>query len=247
MPIFDSHIYLEGCALPGVNQNAAQISQMLAQRGIERAVLLSARAARVDPLSGNRILKTMLEQSEGLYGSVTAHLNRVDASLQAIKEMLGTKRFLSLTLTTQEDSAPHPMLAEEILNTCRRYHKPIYIYTPNAACAEAGLHLAQQFNTLKFVFLGMGGHDWRAAIAAAHSASNIMLETSGPLDRAKIPAAIAGIGAHRLLFGSAMPYLDPSAALGLLEDADLSPAELRRIQQDNAMKLFEIGAVETTQ
>ena len=244
MPIFDSHIYLEGCALPGVNQNAAQVSQMLGQRGIERAILLSARAARVDPVSGNRILKAMLEQSEGLYGSVTAHLNRVDASLQSIKEMLGTKRFLSLTLATQEDTAPHPALAEEILNTCRRYHKPIFIYTPNAACVEAGAALAARFSTLKFVFLGMGGHDWRAAIAAAHSASNVMLETSGPLDRAKIPAAIAGCGAHRLLFGSAMPFLDPAAALGLLEDADLSPADLNRIQQANAMKLFDISAVE---
>ena len=245
MPVFDSHIYLEGCALPGVNQNAAQISQMLTQRGIERAILLSARAARVDPISGNRILKAMLEQSEGLYGSVTAHLNRVDASLQSIKEMLSNKRFLSLTLATQEGTAPHPALAEEILNTCRRYHKPIFIYTPTAACVEVGVHLAQKFNTLKFVFLGMGGHDWRAAIAAAHSTSNVMLETSGPLDRAKIPAAIEGAGAHRLLFGSAMPYLDPAAALGLLEDADLSPADLRRIQQDNAMKLYDINAIET--
>ena len=41
-----------------------------------------------------------------------------------------------------------------------------------------------------------------------------------------------------------MPYLDPAAALGLLEDADLSPADLNRIQQANAMKLFDISAVE---
>ena len=245
MPTFDVQTYLEGHILPGLNQNAGQVMQMMQERGIERALLISARAAQVDPQSGNRILKAMLDQSEGLYGALTAHLNRVDSSLQAIKELLNHRKFLAVLLTATDRHTPlPPLLADEILNSCRRYHKPILVHTPNAACVQAALHLAQNYTTHKFVFLGMGGSDWRGAIAAAHSAVNIYLETSGPLDRSKIPAAIASVGAHRVLFGSGMPYLDPAAALGLLEDSEIAPADKRRIVHENAARLFNIAELE---
>ena len=41
MPIIDCQVYLEGNVLPGVNQNAAQLSGLLQSRGIERAIVLS--------------------------------------------------------------------------------------------------------------------------------------------------------------------------------------------------------------
>ena len=50
MSVFDIHAYLEGYPIPGINQNTMQVLQVLQQRGIERAILLSARAARVDSL-----------------------------------------------------------------------------------------------------------------------------------------------------------------------------------------------------
>ena len=92
---------------------------------------------------------------------------------------------------------------------------------------------------LKVVFLGMGGPDWRAAIAAAHACTNVMLETSGHLDRAKIPAAEEVIGAHRVLFGSDAPHTDAAAAVGLVEDSDLTDDARARILGDNARRLFD--------
>jgi predicted TIM-barrel fold metal-dependent hydrolase len=245
MPIFDTHTYLEGYILPGINQNATQVKQTLQARGIDRALLFSARAAQVDPLSGNRILKVMLEQESGLYGCLVAHLNRVDASLQAIRDLASDRRFIGVMLTSTNPNEPlHPLVADEVLNACRRYQKPIFLPTPNAACVETALHLAKTYSMHKFVFLGMGGTDWRTGIAAAHQATNVFLETSGALDRTKIPAAIETIGSHRILFGSSMPVLDPAAALGLLIDSEVSPADLRRIQNDNAIKLFNIADIE---
>ncbi|HZO91984.1 MAG TPA: amidohydrolase family protein [Chthonomonadaceae bacterium] len=245
MPIFDTHVYLDGYILPGINQNAAQVAQLLQARGIERALLFSSRAARVDPLSGNRILKVMLDQGQGLYGCLVAHLNRVDASLQAIRDLMSERRFLGVMLTsTHPDEPLHPLVADEVLNACRRYQKPIFLGTPNAACVEVALQLAKTYSMHKFVFLGMGGADWRTGIAAADQATNIYLELSGALDLVKIPAAIEAIGAHRLLFGSGSPYLDPAAALGLIQDSNLSPADQRRILHDNAAKLFNLNAIE---
>ncbi len=241
MPIFDSHISIEGNPIPGINQDGSQIAQLLRARGIEGGLVFSARAARADPLSGNHILKKLIEQQEGLYAGLTAHLNRVDASLQAIRELMSGKRFLSVLLTSTHPNEPlHPILADEVLNACRRFQKPIMIKTPNAACVESALHLARTYNMHKFVLIGMGGPDWRTGIAAAHQAPNIVLETSGVLDRAKVPAAIEVLGAHRVLFGSGMPHLDPAAALGLLDDSDISVNDRRRILHDTAAKLFNL-------
>lgn len=245
MPVFDVHVYLEGYLIPGINQNAAQISQLMQARGIERSILLSARAAQADPLSGNRILKAMVDQGPGLFACLVAHLNRVDASLQAIRDLMPLRRFVGVALTSTQPNAPlQPLVADEVLNACRRYQKPVFLYTPNAACVEVGLHLAKTYNMHKFIFLGMGGADWRTGIAAAHQSVNIHLEISGAMDRTKVPAAIETIGSHRILFGSGLPQLDPVAIMGLLEDSGVSAFDQRRIVHDNAAKLFNLDDIE---
>lgn len=248
MAIFDVNMQLEGYVVSGINQNAGQIMQFLQIRGIERAMLYSARAACADPLSGNRMLKATLDQSQGLYGCLVAHVNRVDASLQAIKDLLSGRKFLGVSLVSDDVNRPMPpLLADEVLNACRRYQKPVFLPTPNAACVEAGLHLAKTYNMHKFVFLGMGGADWRTGIAAAQQSVNILLEISGALDRAKIPAAIEAIGSHRILFGSGMPTLDPVAAIGLISDSGITVGDQRRIMHDNMARLVALDDVESVE
>jgi predicted TIM-barrel fold metal-dependent hydrolase len=109
---------------------------------------------------------------------------------------------------------------------------------------QVALQIAKTYSVQKFVFLGMGGMDWRTGIAAAQQATNIFLETSGPLDRAKLPAAVEAIGAHRVLFGSGSPYLDPAAAIGLVSEAEISPQAQRNILYENAARLFNIEEIE---
>jgi len=241
MPVVDIHVELEGYAIPGINQNAAQVSQFMQARGIERSIVMSARAAQADPLSGNRILRAMVEQEPGLFACLVAHLNRIDASLQAIRDLMSLRRFVGVALiSTNPAEALHPLVADEVLNACRRYQKPVMLFTPNAACVQVGLHLAKTYKMHKFIFLEMGGADWRTAIAAAHQATNIHLEVSGAMDRAKVPAAIEAVGSHRVLFGSGMPGIDPVAVLGLIEDSGISPNDQRRILSENAVRMFNL-------
>lgn len=241
MSIIDCHVYLEGCPIPNSNQTARSLAELLAGRGIDRAIVISNRAARIDPLSGNTILKNMLEQTQGLYGCLTAHVRSQEASIQAVRDLLGHRRFLCVLLTGDDPEEPlYPLSADEILNACRRYQKPIYLHAPNRACVEVAIEFAKRYHMHRFVLLGMGGRDWRAALLAAQQASNIFLETSGILDLARIPAAIDAVGSHRLLFGSGLPQYDPAAALGLLEDAEISSSNRRRILEENAEKLFQL-------
>ncbi len=245
MPTIDSNIVLEGSVIPGKFHSAQDLSTLLTERGIDIAVARSARAAMVDPTAGNRILKSVLDMNSSLLGCVTAHLGRPKASLDSIKEHLGSRRFVAVMLAGSHPQEPlNPLIAEEILNGCRRYQKPVYVNCPNAACVAAALTLAKAYTTHRFVLLGMGGQDWDSAVAAAHQSSNIYLDISGALDVRKIPTAIETIGINRLIFGSGLPVCDPMAFLGLLEDSNVRPNDRRRILYDNAEKLFGLDAAE---
>ena len=242
MAVFDCHTVVEGYPLGGVANTLEQLQAVLREAGVDQALVASRRAMCADPVAGNRILNAMLEKADGLYGCVVAHLNRVEESVLAIRDLLGSRRFLAVALQAAHPGDPLPVLvADEVLTACRRFQKPILVPATDARGVEVALQLAKQYSMHRFVFVGMGGADWRSAIAAAHQSVNITLETSGPMDRAKIPAAIATLGSHRILFGSGAPDCDPAAALGLLTDSEISEADMRRIVHDNAARLFNLG------
>jgi predicted TIM-barrel fold metal-dependent hydrolase len=246
LPIFDVHSFLGGSAIPGTANNAATITATMQARGVDNALLFSAHARNVDPIAGNRVLKAMIEQSPTLHGCLITHVNRLDASVSAMRELMANKKFLAMAIVGMLPDEPvHKIVADDIINAYRRYGKPLVFFARNAEMVNAALEIAKAYTMLKVVLIGMGGQDWRAGIAAAHATTNIMLETSGALDRAKLPAAVEAIGAHRILFGSGTPGVDAAAALGLIEDSNLSDDAKRRILHDNAHKLFGLDAANT--
>ncbi len=241
MTIFDSQSYVGPTVVPGVAANAASVVAAMEQRNIDGALLFSAYARDVDPIVGNRILKASLDQAPSLVGCLVTHANRVESSVAVLREMMSSKRIVAMAIVgAQAGQAVSLLMAEEILGAYRRYGKPVCLYTPDAEAVEHGLTIAREHAMLKFIFLGMGGADWRSAVAAAHSCTNILLETSGAMDRAKIPAALDAVGTHRVLFGSASPEMDAAAALGLLQDCELSDDARRRVLGENARRLFAL-------
>lgn len=244
MPVFDMHTYLGGSTIPGISTNPKGIVEEMKRRHVDGAVLLSAHARNVDPLAGNRILRAMTDQRPELYACLVAHENRSDVSLAAMHELMNGRKFVAMTVAPCRPGEPVTRLtAGEILNGYRRYGKPLYLHTPNAACVHAAAEIARAFPMLKVVFLGMGGSDWRQAIAVAQTATNVLLEISGSLDRAKIALAVEAVGPHRVLFGSGSPHMDPSAVAGLLEDARLSDEARQKILWGNAARLFDLEGV----
>ncbi|MGC8668292.1 MAG: amidohydrolase family protein [Chthonomonadales bacterium] len=241
MPVFDIHTFMGGSVVPGVSANAGAVLTEAASRSVDAVVLMSAHARRVDPIAGNRVLARMIEQAPHLYGCMLANTSRVEASTAVMRELMPQRKFVAMAIVSGRWNDPvRRLVADDLINSYRRYSKPLFLFTPTGEAVAAALEIARAYPMLKMVLLGMGGADWRAAVAAAHQCTNILLETSGALDRAKIPAAVAALGAHRILFGSGSPHLDPVAAVGLLDDSDLSEDVRRKILYDNAARLFGI-------
>jgi predicted TIM-barrel fold metal-dependent hydrolase len=224
-------------------QNASALTSTMSAAGVDRALVFSAHACLVDPLAGNRLVKAVVEQSPNLYGCLIGHLNRPESSLSAMRELMPRRRFLALAVvgTNREEPVTRSM-ADELLNAYRRYTKPIMVYALNSASVQGALEIARAYPMLRLIMLGMGGRDWREAVRAAHAATNIVLETSGALECAKLKCAVDTIGAHRIVFGSWSPHTGAPTALGMIEDAPISDDAKRRIMWDNAIRLFDLDA-----
>ena len=248
MQVFDVQAYFGGGLNPGVASNPNTITSAAKEREIDGVVLLSNHARFVDPLAGNRILRKIIERAPELYGCLVTHINRVDSSVAIMREQMGFRKFIGMAVAgTRIDEPVTKIVADDIINAYRRYGKPLFLFTPHGDAVHAALEIARGYPMLKLVLLGMGGTDWRTAIAAAHTSTNILLETSGAMDRAKLPAAVDAIGAHRVLFGSGSPHVDAAAVLGLIHDSGLSEDARRKILYENADKLFGLAAAEETE
>lgn len=242
MKILDVHGYLGPTIVPGAAASAAVVTSTMSARGVGGAVLMSRHAQNVDPIAGNRIVKAMVEQAPNLLACLVTHIGRVDASIEAMRELLGGRKFVAMAITGfRPGHTVEKMLADDILNAFRRFTKPLMLFTPNSESVHAAVEIAKSYPMIKVVLLGMGGAEWRTAIAAAQAVTNIYLETSGALDRAKIPSAVEAIGTNRIVFGSGTPHVDVSAALGLIEDSAISEEARRKILFDNAVRLFGLG------
>jgi len=100
---------------------------------------------------------------------------------------------------------------------------------------HAATRIATEFPAMRFLLLGMGGDDWRAAVAAAHHHLNIFLELSGSLDADKVSLASASLTPRKLLYGSGAPRRDPAQAQALVADAaGLTASDRSRILSLNA-------------
>jgi predicted TIM-barrel fold metal-dependent hydrolase len=102
--------------------------------------------------------------------------------------------------------------------------------------------LAAEASTVKMIVAHAGGDAYAECLALATKQLNLFLEPfTGGADLGKVEEAVAKIGAHRILFGTNFPTLNPGVALGMLADARISDTERAQILGGNAAKLFQVG------
>jgi hypothetical protein len=105
--------------------------------------------------------------------------------------------------------------------------------------------VAHQFPQTKII-LGHCGVTWRGyeqSFEVAADASNTFLDITGSQShRTIIERAVARLGAHRVLFGSDMPYLEAAMILGRILSARISDDDREKILRKNFMQLIEEGS-----
>lgn len=104
----------------------------------------------------------------------------------------------------------------------------------------AGLpQLARRYPRIPFVLLRRGFRESRSFAPLLGQLDNIYLDTSMMVDCCLLEKLVADFGSERLLFGSGLPFYEPSGALGLIIYARIGQNERKNILAGNWLRLQE--------
>lgn len=245
MAITDIHAEIGTTPLWGIPFTDANLQRSMQKYGVDKSIISSTIGNSCDFRRGNAQVAKIAQASPALLGCMVANINYPEQSQKDMHAYLSTDSFAAL-LVISGVRGQHVTLAEseEILNAHRRFIKPVYLHTPNQAAALAANEIAKAFPIMKFVLLQMGGEDWRMATVLAERTLNLVLEVSGSSSPDKIQFAVEHIGSHRMVYGSGLPYVDPSATIGLVQDAEITDADKRNILSGSARRVFGWGRAE---
>ena len=84
-----------------------------------------------------------------------------------------------------------------------------------------------------------GGYDWDRGCIVGTEHPNVYLDpASSCSERGMIEAAVAAVGAERVIFGTDLTYISPEATLYAVYDAEISETDKKTILCGNAARLF---------
>ncbi len=239
MPTFDVHAYYGATPFSSDMTTRESILATLRRAGLDGVALISGLAADCDFVAGNRQLREVVSPEDGLFGWVTLNAGYPVESQEEQRRHLNRRGIVGAALFGTLGRPVTLTEAREVLNAQRRYAKPVAIRVPDADAVHAARLIVAEFPAMRFVFLGMGGEDWRVAVAVAKQHLNIYLEVSGSLDVDKIAHASSVVTARKLLYGSGLPHGSPELTRALVESAPtLTRPDRSRILSENAAALL---------
>lgn len=225
------------------------IKATMRSRGITKVFVSSLLARRYDLVEGNRAVVGQVnrepesEDETDVLGWFVIHPARANEVIAQMREHLYSPRFVGAALYAdpQTGSLVTVSDAHELVTAFRRYGKPLLVEVPTVDAMRETIRIADDLAGVKIIASGMGGEDWREAIAMSNRAANLSLDISGVLVPEKIDYAIHVLhGTRKLLFASGAPHTDPSAILALLDELDLPQEDRERILHGNAERIFNL-------
>lgn len=247
--IVDAHAHYGDWYFPIKNPDAAEIRESMRRLGIDRAVFSSSSAIVYDFREGNRELAEVLKKAPEFSGYVAVNCNYLPESLREIDSYLSRKKetgFIGVKV--------HPQLAGRsfdcdeclaISEAAAKYDAPILIHTFGSPLESPRnvLRAAEKIPEAKFILAHMGGYSWEEGIAVGSLRKNTFLEICGTCtDTRKLRAAIAAVGAERVLFGTDSTLFAPEYVFGSIADMGLSEAEKRLVMGGNAERIFALDS-----
>jgi len=239
LAIIDSLAIL-GCGAPCAGEfGRDQLLRRMDQLGITHAIVASSLAISSDFVAGNAWLAEQIAGHRRLLGYAVVNTNHPEEAMQDMRRYLTKQQFRGLVMIEGRPDTPVSSAdAEELLNAYRRFAKPLLLFTPRRECVYAAADIAPKFELIKVVLVGMGGKDWRSAIAAARQHLNIHLQTTGEVSPSRIREGWAAVNGNRMMFGSGAPMTDPAVTLGMIREAGIPERDLHKLLFSNAEKTF---------
>ena len=262
-PAIDVHNHFgEIPALTASTRDVDAIERFADRAGFEYSVCSSYFAYYDDMDAGNREMLDKIAGRPRLLGSPVINPTHLEASVRWLDVFAENERLAHATITP--DTVPDLGGSDgymALFAAAAKRGVPIFYNGPNwdftrlpryptgvgyAPFVRGGSadHLAMFREVGRRhpdlpVIIGHGlGED---GIRLAADTPNVYLELSGSYPyRGVLRRAIDTVGADRIVFGTDMDLIVPAFALGIYQDADLSPEEDRLIMAENARRILRM-------
>ena len=140
---------------------------------------------------------------------------------------------------------PNDEVVYPIMEEARTAKVPVLIHSghPPFSLPWSIGELAENFRDVTIVMLHMGhGHGIyiKSAIEVARRFDNVFLETSGMPMHTKVKEAVELLGEERVMYGSDIPFHDPSVEIGRVCASGLARRQLEKVFYSNAKQLLRL-------
>ncbi len=247
VPIYDCHGHLGVHPdFPAYKHSLEEMVQVMDFLHIEVLAITSTLACYNDCPRGNAEVADVLKQyPQRFRGYVTVNPNPAG---EAVRELERWRHFHNPPLIKlHADLHKYPVSGPNYLpiwDYANQTHALVLVHTwdSDLNCGPLLLlPLAREFPQAKII-LGHAGVTWRGyeqSFEVAEAAPNTFLDIAGSQShRTIIERAVARLGAHRVLFGSDLPYLEASVSVGRVLSARISEEDKERILRTNFMRLL---------
>ena len=243
MKIIDVNAQIGTLPILGRQFSIDNLLHSMQKHEVMEAIISSTIGNNIDFVYGNKVISDVINKygnDAKLFGCVTVNCDYLEESQSEMRKYFYEDRFIALRLTAGERRKMVTLIeAEPILNSHRRFGFPVFVHAINKEEVIEIEKMAKKFDGMRFIILSMGEDAWKSAVTVADRTTNIFLEISGCTNITKIIYAIEKLGSRRLLYGSALPYVDGSVFKSLVENSDLEAYQKSDIYYNSAKKLFE--------
>lgn len=247
IPIYDCHGHLG--THPDFPAYKCTLDEMLAVMDLLNIGVLaitSTRACYNDCPGGNAEVAEALERYPArLRGYVTVNPNPAGEVLTELERWSSFHKPPLIKL--HPDLHNYPVCGANyrpVWDYANQTHAVVLVHTweSDAHCGPLLLlPIAREFSQARII-LGHSGVTWRGyeqSLEVAEAAPNVFLDITGSQShRTVIERLVSRVGAHRVLFGSDLPYLEAAMALGRVLTARISDKEKELILRSNFARLL---------
>ena len=244
--IVDAHVHIGKSTRLQIHVDGEALVRIADEVGIDKICCTDLTALFYDMHEGNRLLHEEMKRfPDRIIGYATITSTRFGkATLEELDRcyhdygMRGLKMY-----STPEFSMVEPATIP-ILEKCAELGMPILAHTTPWECEQ----LLPQVPECKLMIAHSGGQpwakgDWGRVIMAAQRLPNLYLETaSSTTDADFLEAAVKGVGAQRIVFGTDTPLLDPYPQLAKIRETRISKADQDLILGGNILRLMGLAA-----
>jgi uncharacterized protein len=243
MPTIDIYAELGPQPFPTRATTVPALEELMNRFGVDQTFVAATEALRDSMSAGNAWLQGQIQGHPRFRGLCVVNPVMLEPSQLEMRKYLSQECFVGAIL--HEGYVNRPLNSEamrQLVKSLLRYDKPLLLQVNDPRAINDLQETALEYPTQRFVILHMAGEYWPMALTLAQKAVNISLETGGMVaDFDKLAEAVQVVGAHRLVFGSGMPSVNPVYALGMIRDSAIPAQEKERILARNAKKLFTLA------